>query len=68
MSLEQRLAFYQEYTHILMTDPLSLPVWLMLQRKFTVPAMMIANGGEMEKWLGHFSLNGIRSSNLCKPN
>ena len=67
MSQEQRITFYKEYMNILTTDPLSLPVWLMLQRKFTVPAMMIANGGEMEKWLGHFSLNGIKGSNLCKP-
>jgi hypothetical protein len=68
MSQEQRIAFYKEYMNILMTDPLSIPVWLMLQRKFMGPAMMIAKGGEMEKWLSHFSLNGIRSSNLCKPN
>jgi hypothetical protein len=42
-------------------------VWLMLQFKFMTPAMMIARNDEMQKWLGHFSLNGIKSSNLCKP-
>jgi hypothetical protein len=67
MSTEQRLAFFKEYLTVLITDPLNLPVWWMLQLKFMVPAMMISRNDEMEKWLSHFSLNGIRSSNLCKP-
>ena len=42
-------------------------VWLMLQMKFMSPAAMIAKGGEMEAFMKRYSLNGIRSSNLCKP-
>ena len=67
MSLEQRIEFYKEYVNILLTEPLNLPVWLYLQYKFMSPAMMIARNDEMQKWLSHFSLNGVRSSNLCKP-
>ena len=59
--------FYKEYMHILTTDPLSLPVWLMLQRKFMLPAMMIARNDEMEKFMSHFSLNGIKVPTICKP-
>lgn len=39
----------------------------MIDQKFMSPARMMARTAEMQKWLGHFSLNGIRSSNLCKP-
>ena len=42
-------------------------VWLMLQMKFMTPAAMIARNDEMQKWMSYFSLNGIKSSNLCKP-
>jgi len=59
--------FYKEYMHILMTDPLSLPVWLMLQRKFMMPAAMIAKGGEMETFMKCYSLNGIKIPTICKP-
>ena len=66
MSPEQRLAFFKEYLEVLMNDPLSLPVWWMLQIKFMLPAMMIARNDQMETWMKHFSLNGIKA-NICKP-
>jgi hypothetical protein len=52
--------FYKEYMNILMTDPLSLPVWLMLQRKFMMPASMIARNDRMEQYMKMYSLNGIK--------
>jgi hypothetical protein len=67
MTLDQQLAFYQEYMQILMTDPLSLPVWLMLQRKFMLPAAMISRNDDMEKFIGHFSLNGVKNFSICRP-
>jgi hypothetical protein len=67
MSLEQRLAFYKEYMTILMTDPLNLPIWWMLQMKFMLPAAMISRNDEMENFISHFSLNGIRNFNICRP-
>jgi hypothetical protein len=42
-------------------------VWLMLQFKFMTPAKMIAHNDEMEKFLKTFSLNGVKSFNICKP-
>jgi hypothetical protein len=66
MSQEQRLAFYKEYMEVLTTEPLNLPMWLYLQYKFMTPTMMIARNDEMQKFIGHFSLNGIKS-NICKP-
>jgi hypothetical protein len=66
MSQEARIALYNEYIKVLTTDPLSLPIWWMLQLKFTVPAMMISRNEEMEKFISHFSLNGIKSFNICK--
>lgn len=59
--------FYKEYMHILMTDPLSLPVWLMLQRKFMMPAMMIAKRSDVEDFMKQYSLNGIKVPTICKP-
>lgn len=41
-------------------------VWFYLQNKFYGPARMMAKNDEMQEWLNHFSLNGIRS-NICKP-
>lgn len=41
-------------------------MWLYLENKFYGPARMIAKNDEMQKWMGHFSLNGVRS-NICKP-
>jgi len=41
-------------------------VWLMLQFKFMTPAKMIAHNDEMQKFIGQFSLNGIKS-NICNP-
>ena len=55
-----------EYLELLRNDPLSIPAWLFLQYKFMLPAMLIARNDETEKWMEHFSLNGIRS-NICKP-
>ena len=59
--------FYKEYMNILATDPLSIPVWLMLQYKFMSPAAMIAKGGEMETFMKRYSLNGIKIPTICKP-
>jgi hypothetical protein len=56
-----------EYIGLLVSDPLSIPVWWMLQMKFLFPAMMIARNDEMENFLKCFSLNGIKSFNICKP-
>ena len=39
-------------------------IWMMLQMKFMGPARMIARGDEMEKFVNHFSLNGIKP--MCK--
>ena len=57
----------KEYFEILVTDPLSLPVWWYLNYKFMMPAAMIAKGGDMEKFMKHFSLNGIKIPTICKP-
>jgi hypothetical protein len=42
-------------------------VWLFLQMKFMTPAAMISRNDEMEKFLRHFSLNGVKQSNICRP-
>lgn len=42
-------------------------VWLMLQYKFMMPAQMISVNDDMAKFIQTFSLNGIKSVNLCKP-
>ena len=42
-------------------------IWLMVQMKFMTPATMIAQGAEMEQFMKHFSLNGIKSANICNP-
>ncbi len=42
-------------------------VWLMLQYRFATPAKMIAYNDDMENYLKTFSLNGVKASNLCKP-
>jgi len=42
-------------------------IWLFLQwhyLPFRIPSLM----GETDKWVSAVTLNGIRSSNLCKPN
>ena len=57
----------KDYFKVLTTDPLSLPMWWYLYYKFMMPARMISNNDEMEKFLSHFSLNGLKRSNLCKP-
>jgi len=67
MTYEQRLAFYKEYMNVLMTDPMNLPVWLYLNYKFMMPASMISRNDEVEKWLSHFSLNGIKNFSICRP-
>ncbi len=56
-----------EYIGLLLSDPLSIPVWWMLQLKFMLPAMVIARNDSMEHFIKHFSLNGIKSFNICKP-
>jgi len=49
-----------EYYKILLTDPLNLPMWFYLQYKFMTPAKMIARNDQMQKFMGQFSLNGIK--------
>jgi len=39
----------------------------MLEQKFMGPAKMMARGDEMEKFVKHFSLNGIKIPTICKP-
>lgn len=49
------------------SDPLSIPVLWMLHMKFMMPAIMLDMSDELGGILTHYSLNGIRSGNLCKP-
>jgi len=42
-------------------------VWLFLQMKFMGPASMISRGAEMETFMKHFSLNGIKPPTICRP-
>jgi hypothetical protein len=42
-------------------------VWLMLQYKFMLPAMMIARNDETEQFMKQFTLNGIKIPTICKP-
>ena len=42
-------------------------MWLMLQYKFMAPAHMISVNDDMSKFINCFTLNGIKSSNICKP-
>ena len=44
-----------------------LYIKMMLDQKFMGPAKMIARGAEMEKYMKHFSLNGIKGHTICKP-
>ena len=55
-----------EFLELLVSDPLSLPVWWMLQMKFMLPAMLIAHNDEMEKYIGAVSLNGIKNFSICR--
>lgn len=41
-------------------------VWLMLQYQFMTPAKMIGMGDDMEQYLKHFSLNGIKQFSICR--
>lgn len=41
-------------------------VWIMLQYKFMCPAKMISINDDMENFLKQFSLNGIKSFNICQ--
>lgn len=56
-----------EYFQVLTKDPLSLPVWWMLQMQFMLPAMLIARNEEVEKFVGAVSLNGIKNFSICRP-
>jgi hypothetical protein len=56
-----------EFYTLLLTDPLSLPVWWILTLQFMLPAMMIARNDELEKFIGSVSLNGIRNFSICRP-
>ncbi len=42
-------------------------VWLLLQTKFMMPAYMIGKNDDMQEFMKQFTLNGIKASNLCKP-
>lgn len=42
-------------------------IWLMLQYKFMTPANMISVNDDMQEYLKHFSLNGIKQFNICRP-
>jgi hypothetical protein len=42
-------------------------VWSFMQI-WAAPYRLPGNMGEIERWTQTVSLNGIRSSNLCKPN
>jgi hypothetical protein len=41
-------------------------IWWSLQLYF-LPYRLPEYGGDVDKWVSTFSLNGIKSSNLCKP-
>ena len=41
-------------------------VWMMLQYKFMSPAKFISINDEKENFLKQFSLNGIKSFNICR--
>lgn len=41
-------------------------VWLMLQYKFMAPAKMIGINDDMQDYLKHFSLNGIKQFSICR--
>ena len=56
-----------EYIERLQSDPLSAPALWMLHMKFIMPAMMLDMTDELGGVLTHYSLNGIRAGNLCKP-
>ncbi len=40
-------------------------VWLFLQWYY-LPMRIIAKGDEMDQFISHFTLNGIKSFNICK--
>lgn len=39
----------------------------MLQLYFMSPAKMMSRGDEMEKFMKHYSLDGIKSFSICRP-
>ena len=41
-------------------------MWLFLKMWY-LPMEMISHGDEVDQFLKQFSLNGIKSSNLCRP-
>lgn len=57
----------KEFYNLLLTDPLSLPVWWLLTIQFMLPAAIIARNDEMEKFFGSVSLNGIKNFSICRP-
>jgi hypothetical protein len=64
---------YQKFGTDIMLQPLSNVLdywmWLALNAYYT-PYVIIGKGDEMDQFISHFSLNGIKSNlaNLCKPN
>jgi hypothetical protein len=41
-------------------------IWLMMQNYYA-PYRMPENLGDVEKWVQTVSLNGVKSTNLCRP-
>jgi hypothetical protein len=56
-----------EYLERLASNPLDAPVLWMLHMKFMSTAIMLDMSDEFGGFLTHYSLNGIRAGNLCKP-
>ena len=56
-----------EYLERLASNPLDAPVLWMLHMKFMSTAMMLDMSDSMGTILKTYSLNGIKSYNICKP-
>ena len=54
-----------DFNKQLAKDPLSLPVLLFIYWYYL--PYMLAGDQELDKWMSSVSLNGIKWSNLCKP-
>ena len=56
-----------EYLERLASNPLDAPVLLMLHMKFMSTAIMLDMSDSMGAILKTYSLNGMKSYNICKP-
>lgn len=52
-----------EFLELCRSDPLSIPVWWMLQIHFMLPAHLIARNNQLEEHMKYFTLNGIKTFN-----